>query len=247
MAAESESRYAEFDAGFYLDRYADVAEAGVDPQQHYGAAGRGEGRLPRDEAAILRASGLVDENYYFINGPDVHGAGLRAVEHYVGHGWTENRRPNPYFDGAWYRDRYVPPEGMSPLCHYLLSGEALGHRPSLYFDPAWYRVAYGIAAGESPLVHYLEHRRSRAVSPLPLFDISFYVARYADELGRARDIFAHYLTIGAVRDFDPAPWFNAAVYRQTHMTGPPPPGASGEITRNPLLHFLYSFVIMSKR
>ena len=193
-------------------------------------------------------SGLVDANYYYINGPDVHQAGLDAVDHYVVEGWREYRRPNPYFDGVWYAQRYGVPDQMSPLCHYVLLGEARGYRPGLYFDPGWYRRTYGIPEGQLALAHYLAHRPSRRFSPLPLFDIAFYIARYGQELGRARDIFAHYLALGAVRDFDPNPWFNSAAYRARHMQGtPPPPAATGEVARNPLLHFLCSVVLAADR
>jgi hypothetical protein len=238
----------DFDARFYRAENPDVAAAGLDPFEHYLASGRAEGRLPRDERDILRASGLIDPNYYYINGPDVHQAGLDAVDHYVSDGWREFRRPNPYFDGVWYRQRYAPPAAMSPLCHYVLEGEALGHRPSLYFDPGWYRAAYRLMPGQSALRHYLAHRAERRFSPLPLFDIEFYVASYGTDLGRARDIFAHYLAIGAPRDLDPAPWFRAAEYRQKHMVGkPPPPAATGEVARNPLLHFLCTFILAADR
>jgi hypothetical protein len=238
----------DFDAGFYAAQNPDVVAAGLDLFEHYRTCGRAEGRLPRDERDILRASGLVDPNYYYINGPDVHQAGLDAVDHYVADGWREHRRPNPYFDGVWYRQRYVPPGAMSPLCHYVLEGEALGHRPSLYFDPGWYRQAYGLEGGQLALRHYLVHRPERRFSPLPLFDIDFYSASYGKELGRARDIFAHYLAIGAPRDLDPAPWFKAADYRKRHMVGKPlPPGATGEVMRNPLLHFLCAFILAADR
>ncbi len=244
----SVSPNAEFDAGFYAAQNPDVIAADLDPYEHYRVRGREEGRLPRDETDILRASGLVDANYYYINGPDVHQAGLDAVDHYVSDGWREYRRPNPYFDGVWYRQRYAPSGAMSPLCHYVLEGEALGHRPSLYFDPGWYRVEYGLQPGQSPLRHYLAHRPERRFSPLPLFDIGFYTASYGKELGRARDIFAHYLAIGAPRDLDPAPWFKAAEYRRRHMAGKPlPPAATGEAARNPLLHFLCAFVLAADR
>jgi hypothetical protein len=238
----------DFDARFYAAQNPDVIAAGLDPFEHYRVRGRAEGRLPRDERDILRASGLVDPNYYFINGPDVHQAGLDAVDHYVADGWREHRRPNPYFDGVWYRQRYAPPGAMSPLCHYVLEGDALGHRPSLYFDPGWYRTFYDLAGGELALRHYLVHRPERRFSPLPLFDIDFYIAAYGKELGRARDIFAHYLAIGAPRDLDPAPWFKAAEYRKRHMVGKPlPPAATGEVTRNPLLHFLCAFILAADR
>ncbi len=238
----------DFDVRFYVMENPDVVAAGLDPFEHYRANGRVEGRLPRDERDVLRASGLVDPNYYYINGPDVHQAGLDAIDHYVSDGWREYRRPNPYFDGVWYRQRYAPPATMSPLCHYVLEGEALGHRPSLYFDPGWYRTAYGLAPGQSALRHYLTHRTERRFSPLPLFDIAFYIESYGTELGRARDIFAHYLAIGAPRDLDPAPWFHAAEYRRRHMVGkPPPPAATGEVARNPLLHFLCAFILAADR
>jgi hypothetical protein len=240
----SVSPNADFDVRFYRERYADIAVADIDPYEHFMLAGRAEGRLPRREGEILRGSGLVDPNYYFINGPDVHEAGLDAVEHYAQRGWQEHRRPNPYFDGVWYRQRYAPPDTMSPLCHYVLEGEAQGFRPSLYFDPAWYRDAYGLSPAQSPLRHYLSHRAERGVSPLPLFDIEFYKSRHGADLGRTRDIFAHYLAIGAARDLDPSPWFNAAAYRAAHMTGrPPPPNTPSEALLNPLLHFLATFVL----
>ncbi|GAB2286251.1 hypothetical protein Dimus_020671 [Dionaea muscipula] len=234
----------QFDPLFYAARYPDVAAAGIDLFEHYRNCGRQEGRLPRDERAILRESGLVDANYYYINGPDVHQAGLDAVDHYAAEGWREYRRPNPYFDGVWYRQRYNPPAEISPLCHYVLVGEAMGHRPSLYFDPGWYRMAYGLGADQIALTHYLTHRATRRFSPLPIFDIDFYIATYGSELGRARDIFAHYLAIGAMRDYDPAPWFKAAEYRERQMNGqPPPPAATGEVARNPLLHFLCTYIL----
>ncbi len=244
----SASPHAGFDARFYAARNPDVGAAGLDPFEHYQARGQAEGRLPRDESDILRASGLVDPNYYYINGPDVHQAGLDAVDHYVSDGWREYRRPNPYFDGVWYRQRYAPPGAMSPLCHYVLEGEALGHRPSLYFDPGWYRAEYGLTPGEPALRHYLTHRPERRFSPLPVFDIGFYLATYGSELGRARDVFAHYLAIGAPRDLDPAPWFKAAEYRRRHMLGKSlPPAATSEVARNPLLHFLCAFILAAGR
>jgi len=54
-----------------------------------------------------------------------------------------------------------------------------------------------------------------------------------------RDAFAHYLAIGAARDFDPAPWFNAAAYRASRMAEV----ADTVELRNPLLHFLATIVL----
>jgi hypothetical protein len=228
-----------FDAAFYLAAYPDVAAAGLDPFEHYCLAGRAELRLPRPEQALVAASGLFDANYYLINAADVLEAGADPVAHFCAIGWREGRKPDPYFDPAWYCRRVALPPGAAPLTHYILQGEARGDRPSLLFDPAWYRRFYGIADGASALAHYLTHRGTQRYSPLPIFDVLFYVETYRDAIRPGRDPFAHYLAIGAARDFDPAPWFNAAAYRRSRMAI----AAATPELRNPLLHFLATIVL----
>ena len=51
---------------------------------------------------LLAASGLVDADYYLINGSDVHEAALDPVLHFCRFGWQEKRKPNIYFDTGWY-------------------------------------------------------------------------------------------------------------------------------------------------
>ena len=51
---------------------------------------------------VVKASGMIDPNYYLINGSDVHDAELDPVEHFCRYGWREVRKPNIYFDMHWY-------------------------------------------------------------------------------------------------------------------------------------------------
>jgi hypothetical protein len=230
-----------FSARFYLDAYPDVASASVDPFEHYLSAGRAERRLPNAETDIIRASKLLEQNYYLVNAADVLEAMVDPVHHYCGTGWREGRRPNPYFDPAWYARMYpMPPGGMTPLTDYILHGEAAGYRPCLHFDTEWYRKIHRLSADQSPLAHYLAHRNSQRVSPVPLFDVEFYVQTYAKLIRPGRDAFLHYLVVGAPMDLSPAPWFNAAIYRERHseeLAASGPKGHHG----NPLLHLLMEF------
>jgi hypothetical protein len=193
----------DFDGRFYLDSNPDVAAAGRDPFEHYQTSGRQEGRLPRPEIDIVRASGLMDARYYLLNAADVLDAGIDPLVHFCTEGWREGRWPNPYFDPGWYIRTYGQPR-VGPLTHYILEGEAAGYRPSPYFDPVWYCRTYGIPTGESALAHYLAHRHLQTFSPLPFFNVADYMQAYHDEIRPGRDPFAHYLATGATRGSRPA-------------------------------------------
>jgi GT2 family glycosyltransferase len=104
-----------FDAGFYLDRNPDVAEAGINPLWHYLEHGWREGRDPHPFFA---------NDWYLSQNPDVLETGINPLEHYLAFGWREGRWPNPVFDPRAYLDRYldVDREGMEPLTHYVAHG-----------------------------------------------------------------------------------------------------------------------------
>jgi GT2 family glycosyltransferase/SAM-dependent methyltransferase len=104
-----------FDAGFYLDRNPDVAEAGINPLWHYLEHGWREGRDPHPFFA---------NDWYLAQNPDVLETGINPLEHYLAFGWREGRWPNPVFDPRAYLDRYldVDREGMEPLTHYVAHG-----------------------------------------------------------------------------------------------------------------------------
>ncbi len=229
----------------YLSLYRQDLANGIDPYLHCVDDAARAGRDPAPDIALVEESGLLDPNYYLINGTDVREASLDPVEHFCRHGWRENRKPNIYFNTLWYLQ--TNPIGsrmqINPLVHYICEGEGAGRRPTPYFDPSWYRIAYATdleATRFGPLAHYLAHRRCQRFSPNPHFDVAWYVERYRAEVGPNRDPFAHYLQMGTTSDLDPSPDFDAAGYRRRHL---------GRISRafrqmlhpdrdNPLVHYL---------
>lgn len=71
-----------FDIGWYLERYPDVAEAGIDPVVHYVRFGAKEGR---DPAPWFSTSAYLQAN------PDVAASGVNPFYHYIRHGVAEGR------------------------------------------------------------------------------------------------------------------------------------------------------------
>jgi hypothetical protein len=229
-------------AVLHLAPYCDDPATGDDPFAHYLNDMVRERREPLPDLDIVRTSGLVDPNYYLINGADVHEAQLDPVEHFCRYGWREGRKPNIYFDTHWYlqTNPLVERLKIDPVVHYVLEGEMADRRPVPYFDPLWYRETYAILSGELALAHFLTHRRSQAFSPTPLFDVAWYVEQHGEEVAGNRDPFAHFLQAGTYRDIDPSPDFNAAAYRKRHLGRP-----SRQFRQlmhpdrdNPLVHYL---------
>ncbi|CAO4146863.1 TylF/MycF family methyltransferase [Methylorubrum extorquens] len=83
-----------------------------------------------DEAAhafdigLIVASGLFDSAYYLSANPDVAGAKLDPLQHYLRRGGLEGRPPCASFDGAGYLAAYedLREAGVNPLLHYLKFG-----------------------------------------------------------------------------------------------------------------------------
>ena len=202
--------------------YCDDPMRGDDPFLHYLRDMEAAGPHGSCDAMLVRTSGLLDANYYLIQGGDVLAAGFDAVEHFCVHGWREGRRPNLYFDTTWYLRTNPDADrlGINPLVHYMLLGEAAGRRPVPYFDPAWYRRTYRVRRGRSALAHFLARRRGQTVSPTPLFDVGWYIARHGSELGPYTDPFSHFLEAGMSRDIDPGPAFSMRDYRRRHLGRP---------------------------
>ncbi len=75
-----------FDTGWYLSKYPDVREAGVDPLGHYLSNGASEGRDPGPR---------FNTSWYLRNRPDVAAAGLNPLFHFVEYGIGEGMQPIP--------------------------------------------------------------------------------------------------------------------------------------------------------
>jgi hypothetical protein len=230
----------------FLPEYA-VGNSAIwsDPYLECREAAKRDSRVPTPDVILVERSGLLDPNYYLINGGDVRGAALNPIEHFCRYGWREQRKPNIHFHTEWYAETnpIVKRMKINPLLHYIAEGEAAGRRPAIYFDPFWYRTKYREALQTSklcPLAHYLAYRRTQEFSPNGHFDVAWYVDRYRAELGPNREPFAHYLQMGTTQDLNPSPSFDAASYRRRNL---------GRISRafrhtvhpdrdNPLVHYL---------
>ena len=100
-----------FDPTWYLQRYPDVASAGIDPLTHYVSFGAKEKRSPHP---------LFDAAWYLERYPEASASDLNPLLHYLKFGAKQGFDPNPLFDSAWYLSRHPGSESEStPLHHYL--------------------------------------------------------------------------------------------------------------------------------
>ncbi len=230
----------------HLARWRDCPARNEDPFRAFVDHMAGGGQDPLKDAAadvaLLADSGLVDAGASPVRGRNAEGAALDPVQRFCRFGWQAMRKPNLYFDTAWYlaTNPGVVRLGLNPLVHYVCEGEAANRRPAPYFDPAWYRATYGIPPEQNALAHYLAHRHSRTFSPTPLFDVAWYVGQRETALDPQEDPFTHFLRVGAREDVDPSPGFDAAAYRQRHMrpTRRTSPKRRYSENDNPLIHHL---------
>lgn len=73
---------------------------------------------------LIRRSGLFDADFYNQHNQDVFAAALDPLEHYLHHGFLENRDPSARFSTEFYRANNfdVKTSGVNPLLHYILFG-----------------------------------------------------------------------------------------------------------------------------
>jgi len=76
-----------FDSKYYLETYADVRRADIDPIWHYVKYGWRENRNPSREFDGVR---------YLENNPDVQSAKINPLVHFIRYGRYEGRLPIPY-------------------------------------------------------------------------------------------------------------------------------------------------------
>ncbi|WP_319496812.1 hypothetical protein [uncultured Cohaesibacter sp.] len=128
----------EFSTRFYLDTYQDVAAAGVNPFLHWLQTGQREGRLGKANGVSERElqearkvlKGYFDASFYMKYNPDVVGAGVDPLRHYLDIGWKEGRDPSPDFSTLYYLDSYpdIAEAGINPLLHWVTAGQSEGRK-----------------------------------------------------------------------------------------------------------------------
>jgi len=72
----------------------------------------------------IKKNNLLKKDYYLRYNVDVKLSHMDPILHYIYHGWRENRKPNPQFDGDYYLKKYndVEKSHLNPLVHYSLYG-----------------------------------------------------------------------------------------------------------------------------
>lgn len=140
----------------------------------------GQWRLRRD-TELIEASGAFHRAWYLKRYPDVAGADIDPLRHYVISGCREGRFPNPIFDTAWYLAHYFPGAADPPnaLADYLRRPGHAGRRPNRWFDPAWYRRQAKDVSSRDPMLHYLAAGRG-AKAPSPDVDLTDLTRRNPD-------------------------------------------------------------------
>jgi hypothetical protein len=137
-----------FDAEWYLLTYRDVAAAGVDPVEHYGAHGWQESRRPNY---------YFDPQWYCEHYPEVLAEGRNPLCDYVERGEKMDAWPSPLFHTGWYRTRYQLSADESPLRHYLTRRSSGTVSPVPDFDVEEYCRSHPgiVAAGADPFEEHV--------------------------------------------------------------------------------------------
>lgn len=141
-----------FSGKLYLQEYRDVAKANINPLFHYLKIGRAENRLyfpvnfefeNGDKfikvMKIVSKSGFFYRDWYQNYYTDLIKSDMKPLVHYVIHGASENRSPNPFFDASWYRSKYYNSiQDENPIVYYLEKGMDKGHIPISNFSSKLY-------------------------------------------------------------------------------------------------------------
>jgi hypothetical protein len=122
-----------FDAAYYLHAYPDIAQAGIDPSNHYFNFGYREGRWPNL---------YFDTGWYQAQNPELEATDREPLMSFLLHGDAQGRNPSPLFDAQWYRKHYDVPEDENTLSHYLRLRFETPLSPNPDFDADYYAAKY---------------------------------------------------------------------------------------------------------
>ncbi len=180
----------------------------------------------RADWKLVKSSGSFDQDWYLENYPDVRGAGIDPIAHYLEYGAAEGRDPSPTFSSAGYL--LQNPDALlscvNPLVHHLRNnspakpGSALdsvnlndyprpdpgpGDVPRIedlieHFDPEFYLDTYPdiLAAKTDPLRHYFDTGWRENRNPTTWFVTADYLRSNADVAGANVNPFWHYIKFG---------------------------------------------------
>lgn len=154
LAVLAASEY--FDAGWYLNKYKDVQETGINPVLHYYESGWKEMRNPGPDFST---------RMYLVFNRDVEASGGCPLLHYERNGKDEGRKnfyeifkKRNYIDEKWYQKQYTDIDFgiIDPVEHYVLFGWKEGKDASESLITSKYMEANPDCAEYDvcPLFHY---------------------------------------------------------------------------------------------
>lgn len=191
----------------YLEAYADVAAAQINPFVHYITHGKKEGRdgmprVARDNIYDVLVTDF-DPDYYRLITPHIAFlSDQRLLEHFHQYGWREGLEPNASFCVSSYLFDHpdVARRDMDPFYHYLSVGHMEGRQTT------------------APLPRTWEHLSETQIVQLEaLFDAEFYGHAIKVTNANSRELLAHYIDIGWQQGFDPSPNFSNDFYLNTYQ------------------------------
>ncbi|WP_428927720.1 hypothetical protein [Marinibacterium sp. SX1] len=184
--------------------------------------------MSHDQQVRETVETAFDAAYYLDRYPDVRGAGMDPVAHYLTHGWQEGRDPSAEFSTSAYLASYpdVAASGMNPLFHYVRHGRKEGRKPNPAtarggidparleqvmalvaheVDPDFYRTQNPdvAAAGIDPVHHFCAHGWREGRDPGPRFSLAGYLALHPDLAMRPRNPLEHFVLAGGSTERTP--------------------------------------------
>jgi glycosyltransferase involved in cell wall biosynthesis len=165
-----------------------------------------KGLPPADRQAVENA---FDEDYYLATYPDVRGADIGPLDHYIVQGWKEGRNPSARFDTRHYLDSNpdVAASGVHPFIHYVLRGQDEG-RTGLPVHPV------APPQQSAPAQRLSLEEECAAIEHV--FDADFYLRQNPEIADLGIEPIVHFLTQGWREGRDPNCDFSISYYVQTY-------------------------------
>ena len=191
-----------FDAKFYLDRYGDVAQSGMDPLDHFLKFGWKEGRDPAPHFSTT---------FYLEEYNDIREGGINPFVHFCLFGRAEGRAPKPPGSGSPKQaeaSNEPPPAPAQPADKIKVSRKDIKITEP-FFDAAYYLERYpDIAAGGiDPLEHYLTYGWREGRDPSPTFSTNYYLGTNQDIRDAGINPFLHYCQYGHKEQREGIPYY----------------------------------------
>lgn len=153
-------------------------------------------RLQKEEA-IIKKSGLFDQDYYLGEYPDLKSTGTDPLTHFILFGAKERRRPCAFFDTDYYLQSNpdVLAAGINPFAHFIKSGWQEGRKPHKHFsinfclDQLKQRKRFSLADIRPFFEVFTKYRHfNHAIRLKQLISVSRTQSEYAEQEAYLKDI-----------------------------------------------------------